>query len=267
MRREASSGFADLKVPSRSKRNDRSSELELMREAGRIVAFAVNETAGAVVPGVSTRELDAIARQAIEARGARPAFLGLYGFPATACISINEEIVHGIPGERIVGDGDLVSIDCGAIAGRMYSDHAVTVVAGRSGALQERLVEACKAALEAGIAEARPGNRVGDISHAIEKKTVSFGFVPVREYTGHGIGRRLHEPPDVPNLGPAGRGPLLREGMYLAIEPIVAAGGWQTRLQDDGWTVVTADGSLSAHYEHTVAILADGPEVLTSQAG
>jgi methionyl aminopeptidase len=235
-----------------------------MREAGHIGAIAVREAAGAVEAGITTRELDSIARRIIEAHGAKPAFLGLYGFPATVCISVNEEIVHGIPGDRVVKEGDLVSLDCGAIVGGMCSDLAVTVIAGRASPDKTRLVEACAAALEAGVAEACPGNRVGDISHAIENRTVSLGFAPVREYTGHGIGRRLHQPPDVPNFGAAGRGPLLREGMFLAIEPIVSAGGAETQLLDDAWTVISRDGSLSAHFEHTVAVTANGPEVLTA---
>jgi methionyl aminopeptidase len=238
-----------------------------MRDAGRIVAFAVQEAAGAVEPGISTRELDAIARRVIEAHRAKPAFLGLYGFPATACISVNDEIVHGIPGDRVIREGDIVSFDCGAIVDGWNSDMAVTLVAGSGGEAKARLIAACRSALEEGVANALPGNRVGDISHAIENRTVSLGFEPVREYTGHGIGRRLHEPPDVPNFGPAGKGPLLRDGMFLAIEPIICAGNPETELLEDDWTVVSADGSLSAHFEHTVAITADGPVVLTALPG
>jgi methionyl aminopeptidase len=238
-----------------------------MRDAGRIVAFAVQEAVGAVEPGITTRELDAIARRVIEAHGAKPAFLGLYGFPATACISVNDEIVHGIPGDRVIQEGDIVSFDCGAIVDGWNSDMAVTLVAGNGNEARAALIAACRSALEEGVAMALPGNRVGDISHAVENRTVSLGFEPVREYTGHGIGRRLHEPPDVPNFGPAGKGRLLREGTFLAIEPIICAGSPETELLEDDWTVVSADGSLSAHFEHTVAITADGPVVLTALPG
>jgi methionyl aminopeptidase len=238
-----------------------------MREAGRIVAFAVHEAARAVEPGVTTRELDSIARTAIEASGAKPAFLGLYGFPATVCISVNDEVVHGIPGNRALRAGDIVSLDCGAIVGGMNSDLAVTMAVGEATGAQAALIEACRSALERGIEMALPGNRVGDISHAIENRTVSLGFEPVREYTGHGIGRRLHQPPDVPNFGPAGKGPVLKEGLFLAIEPIISAGSGKTETLEDDWTVVSADGSLSAHFEHTVAVTRDGPEVLTAFDG
>lgn len=263
MRGEASPGFAARTSPGPGP----SSDLEKMREAGRIVAYAMRETARAVEPGVTTRELDSIARKVIEAHGAKPSFLGLYGFPATVCISVNDEVVHGIPGDRALRDGDLISLDCGAIVGGMNSDHAVTLVAGKASDAQRALIAACEAALSEGIEMALPGNRVGDISHAIENRTVSLGFEPVREYTGHGIGRRLHEPPDVPNFGPAGKGPLLKEGMFLAIEPIISAGSAETETLDDDWTVVSADGSLSAHFEHTVAITRDGPVILTALEG
>lgn len=234
-----------------------------MREAGQIVALAVDKAFAALEPGITTRELDDIAQREIESRGAKPAFLGLYGFPATACISINEEIVHGIPGDRVINDGDLVSIDCGAIVDGMYSDHARTVVAGRSTPEKDKLLSVTQQALDLGIEKIRAGNRVGDISHAIESHVLPLGYELVREYVGHGIGRELHEPPQVPNFGPAGKGPLLRVGMVLAVEPMVNAGTWKTRTLGDDWTVVTEDGELSAHFEHTIVVTPGGPEVLT----
>jgi methionyl aminopeptidase len=234
-----------------------------MREAGHIVALAVEKAFASLEPGITTRELDDIARREIESHGAAPAFLGLYGFPATACISINEEIVHGIPGERVIEDGDLVSIDCGAIVGGMYSDHARTVVAGTSTPEKDRLVKVTSESLAKGIGQIKPGNRIGDVSHAVESYVLSQGFDLVREYVGHGIGRELHEPPQVPNFGPAAKGPLLRVGMVLAVEPMVNVGTWKTRTLDDDWTVVTEDGELSAHFEHTIVVTPDGPEVLT----
>ena len=235
-----------------------------MRSAGQIVAVALDAVFDALEPGIATAELDDIARRTIRAEGAKPAFLGLYGFPAVACISINAEIVHGIPGERVVSDGDLVSVDCGAIVDGFYSDCARTAVAG-DGADAERLrlVDVCRESLRQGIEQCVPHNRIGDISNAIEQFVRDDGFELVREYVGHGIGRELHEAPPVPNIGDAGTGPLLMEGMTIAIEPMIMSGSWETKVLDDGWTVVTADGSLSAHFENTVAVTADGPEILT----
>lgn len=240
-----------------------SRELEIMREAGRIVAFAVRKAFAALEQGITTRELDDIARRAIESEGAKPGFLGLYGFPATACISINEEIVHGIPGDRVVQNGDLVTLDCGAIVDGYNSDHAVTQVAGLSSSEKDDLIDTTRGSLEMGIKAAKPGNRVGDISNAVESHVLPRSFELVRQYVGHGIGKDLHEPPQVPNFGPAGHGVELQPGLVLAIEPMVNAGGWKTRMLDDGWTVVTEDGALSCHFEHTVAITEDGPVVLT----
>ncbi len=241
------------------------SELISMRTAGHIVAVALNQVFDALEPGITTAELDDIARRAIAAEGAKPAFLGLYGFPAVACISLNAEIVHGIPSERVVSDGDLVSVDCGAIVDGYYSDHARTAVAGKSeDDERRRLVEVCRESLKRGIAEGVPGNRVGDISNAIERHVRDAGYELVREYVGHGVGRELHEAPSVPNVGSPATGPQLMNGMTIAIEPMIMTGSWETKILDDGWTVATADGSLSAHFEHTVAITDDGPEVLTS---
>ncbi|MDA1278546.1 MAG: type I methionyl aminopeptidase [Chloroflexi bacterium] len=238
-------------------------ELEIMREAGRIVAFAVRKSFEALEQGITTRELDDIARRAIESEGAVPGFLGLYGFPATACISINEEIVHGIPGDRVVQSGDLVTLDCGAVVDGYNSDLAVTQVAGSSTSAKDDLINTTRESLNKGIEAARPGNRVGDISNAVESYVLPKSYELVREYVGHGIGRNLHEPPQVPNFGPAGQGLVLRPGLVLAIEPMVNVGKWKTRMLDDGWTVVTEDGALSCHFEHTVAITEDGPAVLT----
>ena len=244
------------------------SELDSMRTAGHIVAVALNEVFDALEPGITTAELDDIARRAIAAEGAKPAFLGLYGFPAVACISLNAEIVHGIPSERVVSDGDLVSVDCGAIIDGFYSDHARTAVAGKTeDDERRRLVDVCRESLKHGIAECVPGNRVGDISNAVERYVRDAGFELVREYVGHGVGRELHEAPSVPNVGSPATGPQLMNGMTIAIEPMIMTGSWETKILDDGWTVVTADGSLSAHFEHTVAITDDGPEVLTSTIG
>ena len=238
-------------------------ELQAMREAGRVVAFAVRKAFDALEQGITTRELDAIARGAIESEGAKPGFLGLYGFPATACVSINEEIVHGIPGDRIVRPGDLVTLDCGAIVDGYNSDHAITEVVGDSTSEKDNLIDTTHKSLEAGIKAARYGNRIGDVSSAIEGYVVPRSYELVREYVGHGVGKRLHEPPQVPNFGTSGQGLELQVGLVLAIEPMVNVGGWQTRILDDEWTVVTADGSLSCHFEHTVAITEDGPQVLT----
>ena len=238
-------------------------ELQAMREAGRVVAFAVRKAFDALEQGITTRELDAIARGAIESEGAKPGFLGLYGFPATACVSINEEIVHGIPGDRIVRSGDLVTLDCGAIVDGYNSDHAITEVVGDSTREKDDLIDTTRKSLETGIKAARYGNRIGDVSSAIEGYVVPRSYELVREYVGHGVGKRLHEPPQVPNFGKSGQGLELQVGLVLAIEPMVNVGGWQTRILDDEWTVVTADGSLSCHFEHTVAITEDGPQVLT----
>ena len=238
-------------------------ELQAMREAGRVVAFAVRKAFEALEQGMTTRELDEIARGAIESEGAEPGFLGLYGFPATACISVNEEIVHGIPGDRIVQSGDLVTLDCGVLVDGYNSDYAVTEVAGHSTIEKDDLIHVTRESLGMGIKAVRQGNRIGDISNAIEQYVVPRSYELVREYVGHGIGKRLHEPPQVPNFGPVGQGLELQVGLVLAIEPMVNVGGWQTRILDDGWTVVTADGSLSCHFEHTVAITEDGPLVLT----
>ena len=236
-----------------------------MRKAGHIVAAALDAVFDALEPGITTAELDDIARRTIRLHGSKPAFLGMYGFPATACISLNAEIVHGIPSERVVSEGDLVSVDCGAIVDGFYSDHARTAIAGDVfDDARHRLVDVCREALVVGIAKCVPQNRVGDISEAVEQFVRDSGFDLVREYVGHGIGRSLHEAPPVPNVGKSGTGPMLMEGMTIAVEPMIMTGSWETKILDDGWTVVTSDGSLSAHFEHTVAVTANGPEILTT---
>ncbi len=238
-----------------------------MRQAGQVVAATIARLVAFVAPGVTTQECDAVAEREIQRRGALPAFKGYRGFPATICVSINEEIVHGIPGPRVVRAGDVVSLDVGAIANGFYADAAVTVKVGESTQKAADLIEVTREALERGIKAAQPGARIGDISAAVERFVEARGYSVVREYVGHGIGRALHEEPQVPNYGAPGRGLLLRPGMVIAIEPMVNVGDWRTRLLEDQWTVVTADGSLSAHFEDTVAITENGPEVLTRLKG
>jgi methionyl aminopeptidase len=238
-------------------------EIEVMREAGRITASALRVVGEAVAPGVTTRQLDEIAAEHIRREGGKPAFLGYHGFPATLCVSVNDEVVHGIPGRRRLKEGDIVSVDCGVIVDGYYGDAAMTFPAGEVSDEARRLMDVTRESLEAGIARCRPGMRLGDIGSAVQSVVENAGFSVVREYVGHGIGRSMHEEPQVPNFGRAGTGLPLRPGMVIAIEPMVNAGGYAVRTLDDGWTVVTADGSLSAHFEHTVAITADGPVVLT----
>lgn len=244
-------------------------EIEKMRRAGRIVAGTIEAVLRAVAPGRTTKDLDRVAEAYIRERGAVPSFLG-YGnppFPASICTSLNDEIVHGIPStKRVLREGDLLSLDFGAIWEGFHADAAVTVFVGEPPSDEvEKLVRVTQEALEAGIAQIRPGGRLSDISHVIEQTALGAGFQVVREYVGHGIGRRLHEDPQIPNYGPPGRGPELKPGLVVAVEPMVNMGGWETALRADRWTVVTADGSLSAHFEHTIAVTEDGHEVLTVQ--
>lgn len=240
-------------------------EIEKMRRSGRITAATIDRVLAAVAPGRTTADLDAIAEASFLEHGAIPSFKGYHGFPASICASINEEIVHGIPSDRrVLREGDVLSLDFGCIWEGFHSDSAVTVFVGD--APSERaaeLVRATEQALVAGIAQIREGGRLTDISHAVEGVARAAGFEVVREYVGHGIGRNLHEDPQIPNYGPAGRGPVLRTGLVIAVEPMVNVGTWETRQLADGWTVVTADGELSAHFEHTIALTEDGPEVLT----
>jgi methionyl aminopeptidase len=234
-----------------------------MRRAGAVVAEMHEACTCAAVPGATTADLDQAARAVLDRRHARSNFLGYHGFPAVACISPNEVIVHGIPGARLLEEGDIVSIDCGAIIDGWHADAAITIPVGEIDAESQRLMDATRAALEAAITASVAGNRLGDIGAAAEQQAKAAGFGVVREYVGHGIGTAMHEEPDVPNYGPAGRGMRVRAGMVLAIEPMVTVGRPTTRTLADGWTVVTADGSRAAHFEHTVAITDDGPTILT----
>jgi methionyl aminopeptidase len=239
------------------------SEIEKMRVAGRIVAEALQELVRAVRPGVSTLELDALAERAIRARGAVPAFKGYRGFPKTLCVSINEQVVHGIPSKRRLKEGDIVGLDLGAKWDGYYGDAAVTIPVGSITPVAESLLATAREALYLGIKEISPGQHVSDISHTIQRYAEGQGYSVVRAFVGHGIGTALHEEPQVPNFGPPGRGPRLKVGMVLAIEPMVNIGDADVEIMDDGWTVITADGQLSAHFEHTVALTEAGPEILT----
>ncbi len=238
-------------------------EIALLREAGRIVALALQELAALVRPGVTTGELNRFAEEFLRRAGARPAFLGYHGFPASICASVNDEVVHGIPGLRMLEEGDIISIDIGAVYQGYYSDAAATFPVGKISPEAARLLEVTREALYRGIAQAVPGNRVGDISAAIQQHVEAHGFSVVRDLAGHGIGRNMHEDPQVPNFGKPGHGPRLQPGLVLAIEPMVNAGSHEVVLRPDGWTVVTKDGSLSAHFEHTVLVTSGEPEVLT----
>ena len=236
-----------------------------MRRAGRALAEVHTELAGAVAPGVRIRDLDALADGLIRRSGGVPSFLGYRGYPGRICASVNEVIVHGIPDDRVLERGDILSIDVGLTLDGWHADSAVTHAVGEITPEAQRLLQVTQASLDAGIGQCRAGTHLSDISHAIESLVVGEGFSVVREFVGHGIGRALHEDPQVPNFGPPGEGPVLQPGMVLAIEPMVNIGGWKTKTLSDGWTVVTLDGSLSAHFEHTVAVTENGPEVLTAR--
>jgi methionyl aminopeptidase len=243
-------------------------EIGLMRRAGHILADVLDRLRTSVKPGVSTLEIDTDVEQFIRSRGARPAFKGYRGFPATVCASINDEVVHGIPSaERRVKEGDIVGLDLGCIVEGYYADCALTLAVGEIPPRVQQLLDTTRESLAAGIAECRPGRRLSDVSHAIQTHVERGGFSVVRAFVGHGIGRALHEEPQVPNFGDPGRGPQLRPGMVLALEPMVTMGSWEVRILDDGWTAVTKDGSLAAHFEHTIAVTEAGPEVLTSKSG
>jgi methionyl aminopeptidase len=242
-------------------------ELDKMRRAGRIVASAMDRLLEVVRAGTTTGELDRVAEEHIRGEGAVPSFKGYRGFPASICTSVNEEIVHGIPGKRPLEEGDLLSLDVGAIWEGYHADSAVSVFVGEPPSGEaEKLVRVTEESLEAAIAQIRVGNRLSDIGNVVQQVVEGAGFSVVREYVGHGIGRNLHEDPPIPNYGPPDRGLELRPGLVVAVEPMVNIGGWETRLLADEWTVVTADGSLSAHFEHTIAVTDDGPEVLTARA-
>ena len=238
-------------------------EVDSMRKAGEIVGKTIELLKASVEPGMTTRDLDRIAFREITRQGATPTFKGYRGFPATICASVNEEIVHGIPGKRVLKEGDLIKVDVGATMEGFIGDAAVTIPVGEVPEELIALMEGTRLGLEAGIRAALPGGRVGDIGAAVQAYGESRGYGVVREFVGHGVGRFLHEDPQVPNYGEAGRGALLRAGMCIAIEPMFNMGNWRTRILDDQWTVVTSDGKLSSHFEHSIAITEHGPEILT----
>jgi methionyl aminopeptidase len=241
-------------------------EIVRLRAACRVVAEVLAEVRAAVAPGVTTLELDRVAEEGARRRGAEPAFKGYHGYPASLCASVNEEVVHGIPSSsRVLRAGDVVGLDFGVVLDGLYGDAAITVPVGAVSDEARRLLEVTCSALAAGVAEARPDARVGDLGAAVQRCVEPAGFSVVRDFVGHGIGRRLHEPPQIPNFGTPGTGARLRAGMALAIEPMVNAGRCEVDTRADGWTAVTADGRLSAHFEHTVLITENGPEVLTLQ--
>lgn len=241
-------------------------EIVRLRAACRVVAEVLAELRAAVVPGVTTLELDRLAEAGARRRGAEPAFLGYHGFPASLCASVNDEVVHGIPSaDRVLHEGDVIGLDFGVVLDGLYGDAAVTVPVGAVSEVAHRLLETTRQALAAAVGEAWPDRRVGDLGAAVQRCVEQRGYSVVRDFVGHGIGRRLHEPPQIPNFGTPGTGPRLRAGMALAIEPMVNVGGCEVDTRDDGWTAYTVDGGLSAHFEHTVLITEKGPEILTLQ--
>ncbi|MHB1846105.1 MAG: type I methionyl aminopeptidase [Deltaproteobacteria bacterium] len=243
-------------------------EIAVMERAGRVVWEILQELARAAVPGTSTLELDSLAERRIREKGAKPAFKGYRGFPGCVCISVNEQVVHGIPSKRrLLESGDIVSLDFGVVVDGFYGDSAITVPVGSVTPEAQRLIDVTRAAMHAGIAQMVAGNRLHDIGHAVQEKVEGAGFSVVRDFVGHGIGRKLHEDPQLPNYGKAGTGMRLRPGMVLAIEPMVNSGGPDVEILEDEWTAVTRDGRLSAHFEHTVAILPGGPRILTLPPG
>jgi methionyl aminopeptidase len=242
-------------------------EIAKMRRAGRVVAGTIDRVVAAVRPGIATADLDAVAEAYIDEQGAIPSFKGYKGFPASICVSINEEVVHGIPSpRRVLAEGDVLSLDFGAIWEGFHADSALTMFVGDPPSAEaEKLVRATEEALEAGISQIAPGARLSDVGAAVQQVAEGAGFSVVREYVGHGIGRSLHEDPQIANYGEPGRGPLIKPGLVVAVEPMVNIGGWETRVLADDWTVVTEDGSISAHFEHTIAVTEDGREVLTAR--
>ena len=242
-----------------------SKELQYMELAGSIVGSALTLLKKSVEPGITTKELDTIAYKEITKLGAKPTFKGYRGFPATICASVNEEIVHGIPGKRVLKDGDIIKMDVGATINGFIGDAAISVAVGKVSLDAKQLMDATEEGLKKGIDAAQPGNRIGDIGTAVQTYGESLGYGVVREFVGHGVGRHLHEEPQVPNYrDPSkGPGPILKPGMCIAIEPMFNIGGWETHILDDDWTVVTKDGTLSSHFEHTIAITDDGPKILT----
>jgi len=242
-------------------------EIQKMRVANGLVAEVLNELRSVVQSGVTTDDLDTLAEDRVRAAGAIPAFKGYHGFPSTLCTSINDEVVHGIPSGRVLQNGDVVSIDLGVVVDGFYGDSAVTLAVGAISAEAEALLGVTEESLNRSISKAQPGGYVSDLGHAVQQYVESHGYSVVREFVGHGIGTSLHEEPQIPNYGVPGQGARLTEGMVLAIEPMVNAGGASVKVLDDGWTAVTQDGSLSAHFEHTIAITSDGPLVLSQLLG
>ena len=242
-------------------------EIEKMRASGQIVARVLKRLSEIVQPGITTRDLDAEAERLIRAAGAMPTFKGYNGYPASICASINDEVVHGIPSSRKLREGDIIGVDCGATYRGYVGDAAVTLAVGKISGELQKLMEVTRESLFQAIAKCRIGNRLGDVCHAVEAHVVPLGYSVVRNFCGHGIGRAMHEDPQVPNYGKPGTGPVLREGWVIAIEPMVNIGRHDVKVLSDGWTVITLDGRPSAHFEHTVAITADGPQILTELNG
>ncbi len=240
------------------------SEIEQMSRAGRVVAETLALIGEHVQPGVTTAELDAVAEEFIASKGGTPTFKGYRGYPASICVSPNDVVVHGIPGSYVLEEGDVLSVDVGVTLGGFVADSAYTFPVGEISPEAERLLDVCEAALQAGIDQCRPRNHLSDVSHAIQGTVEDAGFSVIRSLVGHGVGRTMHEDPQIPNFGPPGRGPLLAEGMTLAIEPMITAGGPDIVLHDDGWSISSRDGSLTAHFEHTVAVTESGPRILTA---
>lgn len=238
-------------------------EIDILRKAGKILSLIIKQLQGSLTAGMTTKDIDAKAFALMQQYGVKPAFKGYRGFPASTCISVNETVVHGIPGQRVIRKGDLVSIDVGIIHDDYYSDTAVTVGVDPINPQNKKLLEITEAALYKGIEQARAGMHLSDISHAVQSYVEMHGFSVVRDFVGHGIGKQLHEDPEIPNYGPPNQGPVLKEGMVFAIEPMVNVGGHRTRVLNDGWTVVTEDGKPSAHFEHCIVITSKGAEILT----
>ncbi len=235
----------------------------MLKRSGMILAQVMEKLQSKVQPGMSTRDIDLVSEELIRRQNVLPAFKNYKGFPACACISVNEEIVHGIPGPRVIVEGDIVSIDLGVNYKGFFSDMAVTLPVGKVDSVKSKLISVTKQSLELGIKQAKPGNYLTDISHSIQSFVESQGFSVVRQFVGHGIGSSLHEEPEIPNFGSPACGPLLQSGMVLAIEPMINQGSWECRILDNGWTAVTKDGRASAHFEHTVAVTDKGPQILT----
>jgi methionyl aminopeptidase len=238
-------------------------EIEIMRRGGKITSSTISKLIAAAKPGVTTAYLNTLADDSIRSMGGVPTFIGYHGYPAAICASVNEEVVHGIPGDRVLRDGDLLSIDIGTTFEGYVSDSAVTVAVGTVSEAAKRLMRVTQECLMLGIAQMQPGRHLGDIGYAVQRHAESHGYGVVRALVGHGVGRKMHEDPQVPNYGEPGTGPLLRKGLVLAIEPMITEGTWEVATLDDGWTVVTEDGKLAAHFEHTIAITDSGPKILT----